>query len=273
MRNDMAQIFARAAEAVASAKHLYITAGAGMGVDSGLPDFRGDEGFWRAYPALRGYPFQQMANPRWFVEDPARAWGFYGHRLNLYRSTVPHAGYDVLRKWADRTEHFVFTSNVDGAFQKAGFEQHKINECHGSLRHVQYVDPIFGQDIWSAEDVVVNVDMDTVRASEPLPKRNGRLLRPNVLMFGDWDWIASRSAEQENRCEAWLNEVSPEDMVVVEMGAGTAIPTVRNQGDRLERLGATLIRINPRDFHGSERTISISSGAKSALLAIDALIH
>ena len=273
MVNEMTDLFARAAEAIDSAKHIYITAGAGMGVDSGLPDFRGDEGFWRAYPALRGYPFQQMANPRWFVEDPARAWGFYGHRLNLYRSTVPHAGYDVLRKWAHQKDHFIFTSNVDGAFQKAGFEQQKINECHGSLCHLQYVDPTLGQDIWSAEGVVIDVDMDTVRAADPLPRRNGHLLRPNVLMFGDWNWLASRSAEQEDRCEAWLNEASLDDLVIVEMGAGTAIPTVRNQGNRLERLGATLIRINPRDFHGSERTISISSGAEDALLAIDSLIH
>ena len=92
-------------------------------------------------------------------------------------------------------------------------------------------------------------------------------------MFGDWKWLAGRSSMQENRCEAWLNEVNPEDLVVIEMGAGEAIPTVRNQGNRLERLGATLIRINPRDFHGSNRTISIASGAKDALLAIDALIH
>ena len=273
MGNDMAKLFARAAEAVASAKHIYITAGAGMGVDSGLPDFRGDEGFWRAYPALRGYPFQQMANPRWFVEDPARAWGFYGHRLNLYRATVPHAGYDVLRKWADYKDHFVFTSNVDGAFQKAGFEHHKINECHGSLRHLQYVDPRLGREVWSAEDVVVVVDMATVRATEPLPRRDGHLLRPNVLMFGDWNWISGRSVAQEERCESWLNQVSPKDLVVIEMGAGTAIPTVRNQGDRLERLGATLIRINPRDSEGSGKTISIPCGAKDALLAIDALIH
>ena len=44
---------------------LLITAGAGMGVDSGLPDFRGQEGFWRAYPALRhqGLSFEDMANP------------------------------------------------------------------------------------------------------------------------------------------------------------------------------------------------------------------
>ena len=56
-----------------------ITAGAGMGVDSGLPDFRGNDGFWNAYPALKGYPFMEMANPRWFTVEPRRAWGFYGH--------------------------------------------------------------------------------------------------------------------------------------------------------------------------------------------------
>ena len=101
MVNEMTTLFARAAAAIQSAKHLYITAGAGNGVDSGLPDFRGDEGFWRAYPALRGYPFQQMANPQLVFKDPTSAWGFYGHRLNLYRSTTPHDGYNVLRKWAN----------------------------------------------------------------------------------------------------------------------------------------------------------------------------
>ena len=61
---------------------LLFTAGAGMGVDSGLPDFRGDKGFWKAYPALFGHSFSDMANPSWFDSDPRLAWGFYGHRLN-----------------------------------------------------------------------------------------------------------------------------------------------------------------------------------------------
>jgi len=273
MINAMTDLYTQAAEAIQSAKHIYITAGAGMGVDSGLPDFRGDEGFWRAYPALRGYPFEEMANPKWFIKDPTRAWGFYGHRLNLYRATSPHEGFAVLRKWADAKDHFVFTSNVDGAFQKAGFESSKINECHGSLHHVQYVDPHLGQEIWSAEDVFVDVDMEKVRAVGDLPRRDGHLLRPNILMFGDWNWLAGRSAHQEDRNEAWLNEINPEEMVVIEMGAGTAIPTVRSQGNRWERHGATLIRINPRESHGSSATISIPCGAKEALLAIDALIH
>ena len=44
--------YARCAELIAQADGLLITAGAGMGVDSGLPDFRGAQGFWGVYPAL-----------------------------------------------------------------------------------------------------------------------------------------------------------------------------------------------------------------------------
>ena len=43
----------QAAFLIEQADALIVAAGAGMGVDSGLPDFRGKDGFWRAYPALR----------------------------------------------------------------------------------------------------------------------------------------------------------------------------------------------------------------------------
>ena len=91
--------FTRAAAAVKSAGALVITAGAGMGVDSGLPDFRGDHGFWNAYPMYRrlGLSFVEAANPGHFERDPAFGWGFYGHRTNLYRETVPHRGFQLLR--------------------------------------------------------------------------------------------------------------------------------------------------------------------------------
>src|SRR5690349_16282268 len=92
--HGMSQESRRAAEVLRSARALLIGAGAGMGVDSGLPDFRGTEGFWRAYPAYAklGLDFASMANPHWFEQDPAFAWGFYGHRLHLYRDTLPHPG-------------------------------------------------------------------------------------------------------------------------------------------------------------------------------------
>ena len=44
------ELVEKAAKVIKSAEALVIGAGAGMGVDSGLPDFRGDQGFWRAYP-------------------------------------------------------------------------------------------------------------------------------------------------------------------------------------------------------------------------------
>ena len=114
------------ARIITEAEVFVITAGAGMGVDSGLPDFRGDQGFWQAYPpyARLGFSFMDCANPEHFQRDPAFGWGFYGHRTNLYRSTVPHEGFHIIRRWIERNsaDYFVVTSNVDGQFQKAGYD-------------------------------------------------------------------------------------------------------------------------------------------------------
>src|SRR5262245_20833938 len=156
-----AEPIALAARVVAAADALLITAGAGMGVDSGLPDFRGDEGFWRAYPPFRelGLSFVDLANPRWFDRDPHLAWGFYGHRLNLYRATAPHDGFARLKAWGEarRLGAFVFTSNVDGHFQRAGFDEDRVVECHGALGTWQCARPC-GADLFPAPPGDVAVD-------------------------------------------------------------------------------------------------------------------
>src|ERR1017187_6224325 len=132
--SNLNSAFLHAAELIAGADALVIAAGAGMGVDSGLPDFRGNDGFWRAYPAVAkgNMNFVDVASPRTFVRDPSLAWGFYGHRLQLYRQTTPHAGFDILRRWGDRMllGARVFTSNVDGQFQKAGVTEDDVQEYH-----------------------------------------------------------------------------------------------------------------------------------------------
>ena len=145
---------------------MIITAGAGMGVDSGLPDFRGPQGFWGAYPALgrAGIKFESIASPDYFRSDPVLAWGFYGHRLNLYRKTEPHDGFRVLRAIADKLPHnaFVFTSNVDGQFQKSGFAESQVVECHGSIHHLQCLDGC-SEDIWPATELEPEVDEERCR--------------------------------------------------------------------------------------------------------------
>lgn len=257
-----------AAEAIRSAEALVIAAGAGMGVDSGLPDFRGDEGFWRAYPPFkeRGLRFVELANPRWFATDPELAWGFYGHRLNLYRTTVPHEGFGVLRRWVDRLPlgAFVFTSNVDGQFQKAGFDAEQIFEVHGSIHHLQSVTRGGPSGVWSAGSVKIEIDESTFRARQPLPRCPGSecLARPNVLMFGDSGWDSSRADEQERRYLRWRQRASKARLVVVELGAGTAVPTVRYES---EQAADVLIRINPREPMVPAGGIAVPLGAREAL--------
>ena len=283
---------ARAAEAIVSAEHLLIGAGAGMGVDSGLPDFRGPQGFWRAYPAFEklGLRFEQIANARWFDEDPHLAWGFYGHRLNLDRATRPHAGFEILLTWARRCAgagggHYVFTSNVDGQFQLAGFEDARIVECHGSIHHVQCAARC-SEDVWRC-DAQVKFDESTMRAADPLPTcpRCGGVARPNVLMFGfDNRWIAQRSEEQLEGYLRWVQELEGADgggrLAIVECGAGTAVPSVRENCEFVARqTGATLIRINPREPEvpagagaGGGRHVALAMSSLDALRVINRIV-
>jgi len=272
---DESDTLRRAAEAIAAADALFIGAGAGMGVDSGLPDFRGTQGFWAAYPAAAklGLSFSDLANPRWFRDDPERAWGFYGHRLNLYRAISPHPGFSILRRWGAVMERgaFVYTSNVDGQFQSAGLS--RVVECHGSIHHLQCSAPCSDR-IWSAKGATVDVDEDALRATGPLPRCSdcGAVARPNILMFGDGGWDPCRTEQQYAEMDSWAATLFGHRVVVVELGAGTAIPTVRYRCEAMaDSFSADLVRINPRDAHGPPGTLSLALGALEALEALDAL--
>lgn len=262
---------ARAAGLIAAADGLLVTAGAGFGVDSGLPDFRGRDGFWRAYPALARarIDFEEAACPDTFRRDAGLGWGFYGHRLALYRRVVPHAGFPLLQRWGQRLSEgcFVFTSNVDGQFHKAGFDPERICEIHGSIHHLQCLEPCCA-DIWPADEVRPEVDEERCQLVSPLPRcpRCGGVARPNILMFGDGGWLAQRTRRQQLRLEAWLRQVGK--LVVIELGAGTQVPTVRWFG---EGQGVPLIRINPTEPEvGSALGVGIRAGALEALTALDA---
>lgn len=267
----------RAAALVHQADLLVVAAGACIGVDSGLPDFRGDAGFWQAYPALgrARMGFASVASPSTFHDDPTLAWGFYGHRLSLYRATVPHEGFRLLKQWGERMEHgyAVFTSNVDGQFQAAGFDPLRLYECHGSIHHLQCLQPC-GADIWSADSYTPQVDHDACRLLNAAPAcpHCGGMARPNILMFGDWGWNQHRSAAQEARLRRLLQKA--ERPLVIELGAGVAIPSVRHFGQSvISHHNGRMIRINPREPQvASPRDVGLAAGSLEALRAIDALL-
>jgi NAD-dependent SIR2 family protein deacetylase len=270
---EMKERFRLAAEAIRKGDTLVITSGAGMGVDSGLPDFRGDQGFWNAYPmyAKLGISFVGAANPKHFEQDPAFGWGFYGHRTNLYRETVPHQGFAMLKEWIGRfnLDYFIVTSNVDGQFQKAGFSDDRVVEVHGSIHHLQCTTPCCDA-IWE-NDEVIPVDFATMRAGH-IPRCNhcSAVARPNILMFGDWSWLPDRTRDQEHNFDCFMTDSRGQHLVVIEMGAGTAIPTIRSLSERLGRQGdGMVIRINPREAQIQQPFISIPTGALEGLQGIN----
>jgi NAD-dependent SIR2 family protein deacetylase len=264
----------RAADLLSTADALLVCAGAGMGVDSGLPTFRDAHGFWRAYPPYRrlGLDYRQIATPNRVREDPALAWGFYGHRLDLYRRTAPHPGFEVLWSWGSALPlgMGVYTSNVDGQFQRAGFGL--VAEVHGSIHHLQCLRPC-SDDVWPADDLVIEVDPTSMRANEPLPAcRNcGDLARPNVLMFGDHAWVCTRTEDSMDELTSWRRGQRTATLVVVELGAGTEVRTVRRYAELASATSGALIRINPTNPQVADpRGIPLRMGAAEALDGIDA---
>lgn len=157
-----------------------------------------------------------------------RAWGFYGHRLALYRRTAPHAGFGLLRAWAADKPcgAFTFTSNVDGQFQRAGFDGERVCEIHGSIHHLQCAGPC-GDRLWPADGFEPEVDEEVCELVNEPPRcpACGGIARPNILLFGDPDWIEARTTNQRQRLDEWM--AGAWRLVVIELGAGTEIPTVR----------------------------------------------
>lgn len=273
--SNMQATIERAARLVDAAHALMVVTGAGMGIDSGLPDFRGKNGFWNAYPALgrQDIRFTDIASLEAFYRNPRLAWGFYGHRLAMYRKTVPHHGFQILKGWMGEAllGGAVFTSNVDGHFQKAGFDDALLVECHGSIHRLQCLEACCAE-IWTADDFRPEVDADSGLLCSDLPHcpHCGALARPNIYMFDDRSWLAHRTQVQIQRLGHWLQ--SAERMVVIEIGAGTAIATARTFTHQMAfEHRAPVIRINPDEaaIHGNPRHVSLPLGAMQALVAIE----
>lgn len=265
----------RVAQLLSQADALLVTAGAGMGADSGLPVFRGNEGFWRAYPPLKqlGISFERMAQPYWFRDRPRMAWAFYGHRLQLYREAKPHRGYALLEGWVRGMSAggFAVTSNVDGQFLAAGFAEERVVEQHGSIHRLQCSVPC-SQESWETGSLDLRIDLDALEARGELPTcpKCGALARPNILMFNDGDWVADVVREQSRRFDAWLAGVRGRRLVVLEIGAGTALPTIRRMGERIaQRPLTTLVRINPEEREGDDSTLVLPLGGLQALELIE----
>ena len=170
-------------------------------------------------------------------------------------------------------KHFLQGPDVDGHFQKAGFEDRGILECHGSIHFLQCMRNC-GRDVWSfPEDYKLSIDQN-LHAREPLPSCpdcNG-MARPNILMFSDYGWDSSRVEKQMDAFSSWVESNKSKSLVIVEMGAGLAVPTVRLTCEGILHAWeneVTFVRINPREVDPTHGVVNMRMGALAALKLLD----
>ena len=169
----------------------------------------------------------------------------------------------MLKCLTDRKkDYFVVTSNVDGHFQKAGYDPARVHEIHGDLRHVQC------KNMCSRQLYAMPVWEKTVEYLTDIPRcpRCNNILRPHVLMFSDPTFVWTNVDAGADRYRDWS---APKINVVgIEIGAGKVIPSIRQLG---ESRTSALIRINP---HESEPVRPWDTGiAATAVDGIDILIN
>lgn len=309
MEDNRINNYELAAKYIMNADVILIGAGAGMGVGSGLGTFRGQAaGVWPPLTRL-GLQFQEMSCPDRFEEDdhiggPRLAWAFWKWRHDAYTQNEPHQGYQILKKWSDeKPSTFVYTSNIDGHFERAGFEE-KVTECHGTIQFLQCLgndnkcpqyEKMWEVDTECLSKLEIDPANDHVVGTLPSCPGCGGVARPTVLMFGDGSVAYSRIQHQEELYYKWTNEQALKQhknggafkgdpaeknyrVVVIEIGAGVAIPTVRHQCERISvKFDCPLIRINPespdiKKAANDVQHISITDSGEVALKKIDDLI-
>jgi len=118
--------------AAASGPIVFLT-GAGISAESGVPTFRGAEGYWRV--GSRNFQPMEMATAAAFARMPDEVWRWYLFRRGICRTAAPNAAHLALRA-AEETlgDRFrLVTQNVDGLHRRAGNSAARTYLIHGNI--------------------------------------------------------------------------------------------------------------------------------------------
>jgi len=266
-----------AAKSISKAERIFLVAGSGMSTDSGLVDFRNESELKPSFPfsMTREFPRLDVNNPCWFEKEPELAWGFYMHQLHLCRQTPPHTGYGILKHWIDSRngDGFVLTSNMDGHFQQAGFEEIQVCESRGSLRWLQSASNL-DIPVWTSDKLDHRVDGFTGQIVGDLPlASDGSIARPNLEMRDDACWNKSRYQIQSEQMQLWLQKNPDKPAVVIEIGVETDHALMRQKCEVISRhLGCPWIRIDSSEDDDSSLAIHLVEKAVVAIAKLHFLI-
>jgi NAD-dependent deacetylase len=229
-------------EAVRESGPILWLTGAGISAESGIPTFRGKEGYWRV--GSRNYHPQDLATHESFQRQPEDVWSWYLYRRAVCRGAEPNDAHRALATLEQKLDSrfLLITQNVDGLHLRAGNSLERTYPIHGNIDYMRCARECTGELFRIPEDV--DPHWEKGRAVGPAERglllcpRCGGRSRPHVL------WFDEIYDEPRFRFESSLRAASEAALLVVVGTAGvTNLPL--QVGALVARRGAPMIVINP----------------------------
>ncbi|MDE1826023.1 MAG: NAD-dependent deacylase [Thaumarchaeota archaeon] len=230
-------MFGPVADRLRQAEKIVFVTGAGISQESGIPTFRGKDGFWRKYDAMK------LATIDAFYENPKLVWEWYEERRANILAAKPNPGHLAMAELEKYKPVHVLTQNIDGMHQRAGST--KVYELHGSIITIKCT-------VCDFKDIIV-----TGFSELPPVCKCGNILRPDVVWFGE-------SLPQDVWHVAMQQASSCDVMIVV--GTSLAVSPANLLPVYARQNGAVVIEVNPEETPMSaSMSLSIRSSAAKAL--------
>jgi NAD-dependent deacetylase len=201
---------------------VLIITGAGVSAESGIPTFRGKDGYWRNLDPIK------LATPEAFARDPELVWQWYRERRHTIRDAQPNAAHQAIANLAQRADEFLLvTQNVDDLHERAGVAKAEMVQIHG--------------DIFVTKCSRCDFEQEQKQSQNGVPRctKCGALMRPGVVWFGEP--LPSREIE---RVENYLRR-DPCGVVIV-VGTTATFGYIIDWALRASR-GGELIEVNPEE--------------------------
>ncbi len=165
-----------------------VLTGAGISAESGIPTFRGPEGYWTVGSEV--YHPQEMATWRMFERRPEEVWQWYLYRAAICRQAAPNAGHLALAEMEQQLEErfLLITQNVDGLHLRAGSRPERTYQIHGNVFFMRCAAEC-RPDLLPLPEGLIGRDKD--RPLAPSETRQlvcpacGQRTRPHVLWFDE----------------------------------------------------------------------------------------
>ena len=121
-------------------KHVTVLTGAGISAESGIPTFRGPEGYWTI--GSKEFHPQEMATYAMFIEHPDEVWNWYLYRLSICGNAKPNEGHMALVEMEQHLQDrfTLITQNVDNLHIRAGSSPERTYQIHGNVFFMRCID-------------------------------------------------------------------------------------------------------------------------------------